>query len=105
MKWIILCAVAALCWISAIVSYDANYQRQWWYLPLGVFIGASVALCWCLSVRIIGESQAIYRYSFIFDALMAAVYALVPILYMGVKLDARTIVGGVLITAGAFFLK
>lgn len=89
------------CW----VTYSDDAKQRWWYLPLGVSLGALVNLIWFYVCRVLPENNKIYVFNLMWDAVMVAVYYGLPLLFFGVKLDRVTMVGATLMLVGIFVMK
>lgn len=102
----VILALAALvylvgCW----QTYAEHLRDHWWYVPLGVLLGACAGALWIWAAKAIGDKDKMYAFTLIWDSMMMAIYYGLPILLFGARPDRWTTLGLFLILAGAIIIK
>ena len=90
---------------AAYMSYSEGMRREWWYVPLAVFVGTIASTIWFWTVRYIDDKDRIYVYTMFWDFVLCAVYFVVPLLWFGVKLDRWQLCGLLLMIIGLAVIK
>lgn len=105
MEWFWLAVTSVIYVICAYLTYKEEWRNESWYLPVCFFFGTVLVVIWYMVIKYIGDKDRIYFFSLCWDAVMVAVYYILPVLVFGVKLDRYGIGGLCLMIAGLALLK
>ena len=91
----------------------ADMKDKWYYIPVGVLLGAIICLVWFGSCKWIADNETdpvkvkekLLVLNLIWDTIQVAVYYGIPILFFGVRMDKIGYIGAGLILAGIVILK
>lgn len=101
---IFLSITAVIYVISCWLTYS-DYKNEWWYIPIGVFLGVITGIVWYTAVKVFDDKQRMYVFNLLWDAMMMAIYYIMPLLLFDVKLTKWMVAGMTLIVAGAIVIK
>lgn len=105
MEWIIITVTAVLYAMGCWLTYADGARNYWWYVPLGVLIGAVVNLFWFLAVKWLDDKQRIFVFNLIWDSVLLLIYYILPLILFGVSIDKKMVLAMTLIISGMVVLK
>ena len=106
MEWIGLLLVAILLIISCVLGYSDAFRGSQFYYPICFTIGTVLNAVWYWVVQYIGsDKHRLYVYSVIWDAVIVAVFYLIPLFFCDVHLSKWGILGLALIIGGLALIK
>lgn len=92
------CLLVALC-------YTPSFRESNLYFPVGALLGVFTNVLWLHVAKLVGDRNKIIIYGLWWDCLIIACYAIVPILFFGVRLTGYTALGAALIVVGMILTK
>ena len=105
MEWFTLALAGLMYSYCAYLSYNDVMRNTWYYVPLCVFMGTVLSMVWFGMCWYLDDKHKIYVYSLCWDVVMAGVYYIFPVLFLGVKLDRWSLCGLFLILLGVAIIK
>lgn len=105
MQWLVLVIAFLLYSLCCWLTYSEGYRDKWWYLPLGIMLGATCNLMWLMMTKAIDDKDKIFIYALFWDAVIVAVFYGLPIFFFGVKLDKWGLLGVLMIVIGLTIIK
>lgn len=105
MEWLLLVICQILYVLGCWLTFGNEVKDRWWYVPCGALLGVLTNICWYVAAQMVTSKEDMYFLSVIWEGLLIAIYFLMPVLFMGVRLDKYGIIGLCLMAAGAILLK
>jgi len=90
--------------IAATIAYQVHLKDKWFFSPTIIIAGLISGFMWSLVAKYTKDSNSLYFYGMVWDAVLVLVYAFMPLLF-GVKLHTTGIVGLILVLVGLMLLK
>lgn len=105
MAWLTLLPLAALCALGAWLSYVPEAKASWWYVWAFTLMSAACGLMYGWAMQRTSSDHDSFALCLVWDGIVTVVYAVVPVLFMGVKVPPAGWVGVGLVAIGAVVLK
>lgn len=90
---------------SAALTYSEPAKSKWWYVPLGMLFGLITNFAWMNIAKRNLDRESLYFQALVWDILIVLIFALLPILFMGVRLNQYQLFGAFLVTLGLVLFK
>lgn len=103
--WLLLLFATCLCAVGMALDFTLNYHDKWWFAPTKVCLGVLGSLTWTICLWRIGDKQKIYMYGLMWDVIICAVAYFVPVIFFGIHLSWKGVIGIAFMTAGLILLK
>lgn len=91
--------------LAVALSYNETVKASWYYFPVGILIGMITNFLWFWIAKQISDKSIIIKYGFYWDTMIVLTYALIPMLFFGVRLSSMTEIGIALIAIGIILTK
>jgi uncharacterized membrane protein len=60
MHYLALIHIAIIFGITCFLTYSETANKQWWYMPVGIAMGALINITWYSIVRIVPEKEDLF---------------------------------------------
>ena len=104
-KFVSLVLLFLLCTMGSWMVYGELIKGQALYICIGTLLGVGMSVLWYYVAFHCNTKLEIYKYSFVYDAVIALTYAIIPIIFFTMKLDGKIALGGMFVIIGVFLLK
>lgn len=105
LPWVFVLLITLAHAIICYFSYEKWAQGRWWYYILAIFAGSITNVLWFAATKIISDKKDIYLYSLVWDFFVVAVYFLLPVILLDIKLNRVGIFGLILMLIGFLLIK
>lgn len=105
MTWLLLMLVMILQAVGAYMSYTKNYRDWTLYMPYMFAVSITSSLIWCISTRLLNNTQKILYYSLVWDTALFLCYYAIPLTLYRQELSWKSVVGAVLVLTGLVIVK
>ena len=105
LPWLFILLITLAHAFSCYFSYEKWAQDKWWYYCYAVFAGGMTNVLWFIATKIISDKKEIYLYSLAWDFFVVAVYFLLPVFLLDIKLNKIGIAGLFLMFLGFLLIK
>lgn len=90
---------------ATLVYQNELKQHPWLYFGIGLTLALVANLMWLSIAKHTENASQLYLYGFWWDSLIIGSYALVPVLFYGVRPAPTSIIGIILILVGIYLTK
>lgn len=94
-----------LCVTGVSLDFALSLHKVWWFAYAKMGLSLLGSYVWVLTLWRIADKDKIYTFGLLWDVLVCTVSYLVPIVFFGITLDAKGIIGLLLMFAGLLLLK
>lgn len=91
--------------MAVLLSYNEYLKSTPYFYPIGLVIGLTANLTWLHLTKHTPEKNQLFIYGLYWDSIIVFTYMAIPLLFLGVKLDWKQVVGTILVVAGIFLTK
>ena len=90
---------------ASAASYADTARRHWSYVPGMMILGSLTTLIFAYGSKLLDDKSRIFVYSLAYDCMMALCYYILPLIVLGVRVNAGVMIGSVLIIVGLIIIK
>lgn len=105
MTWLLLLLVMMLQAVGAYMSYAKNCRDWVLYMPYMLIVSIASSFIWCISTRLLNNTQKILYYSLVWDTALFLCYYAIPLTLFRQELSWKTMVGAALVLTGLVTVK
>ncbi len=103
MELFYIVAIGLYC-MAVYLNYS-SLRTSGWFIPAGLVLSLITNLVWLFIVQNTPDKHLLYVRGLIWDAIIVGAYALIPILFFGVRLTGWTLIGGITTMVGLVLMK
>lgn len=91
--------------LAVTLSYSDKVKASHWYYPVGLALAIGCNFLWLYVAKHTPDKHDIYISGLVWDSLIVGCYALIPVLFFGVRFSGATAIGVLLVIVGLFLTK
>ncbi len=103
--YVLLLVATLLCVIGVSLDFAISLHKLWWFAFAKISLSILGSYVWVLTLWRIADKDRIYTFGLIWDVVVCCVSYLIPILFFGITLDVKGIIGLILMFAGLMLIK